>query len=116
MTPHQIDQHVGRVIRARRHLLGQTQGELASSCNLTFQQIQKYETGRNRVSASKLFQIATAQGVPVAHYFAGIEQAKNTIEAETEEVLQIARRVIAIPKAARAALVRVIDVMEQNNG
>ena len=72
-----VDLHVGRLIRHRRWLLGMTQKELADQVGVKFQQIQKYETGKNRVSSSKLWMIANIQRVPVAYYFEGLELSQN---------------------------------------
>lgn len=67
-----IDQHVGERIRQRRILLGYTQEQLAEALNISYQQVQKYETGANRVSAGRLFQISKHLDVSVAHFFDGI--------------------------------------------
>lgn len=64
-----IDVHVGSRIRLRRNLLGISQYALADTLGITFQQVQKYERGVNRVSASKLQPIAAAFGVPVSYFF-----------------------------------------------
>ena len=72
-TPDPVDVHVGRLIRARRRAIGISQHDLATALGLTFQQVQKYERGANRVSASKLFAIAQALGVPVGSFFADLE-------------------------------------------
>jgi len=74
-TPDPIDIHVGKLIRARRRAIGVSQHDLAPLIGVTFQQVQKYEIGSNRVSASKLFAIAQALGVPVATFFADLEEA-----------------------------------------
>ena len=66
-----IDIHVGLAIRARRAALGQTQSVLAAKLGRSYQQIQNYETGQNRVSAPLLYQLAEIQGVDVDFYFAG---------------------------------------------
>ena len=66
-----IDTHVGSAIRARRAALGETQSALAAKLGRSYQQIQSYETGQNRVSASLLYQLAEIQGVDVDFYFAG---------------------------------------------
>jgi transcriptional regulator with XRE-family HTH domain len=66
-----VDLHVGGRIRMRRKFLGLSQEQLAESIKLTFQQVQKYERGANRVSASKLFEIAKTLKVPVAYFFDG---------------------------------------------
>jgi transcriptional regulator with XRE-family HTH domain len=68
-----FDIEIGRRIRVQRTLHGATQTELAGAIGITFQQIQKYENGTNRVSAGKLFQIARFLGVPVAVFFDGLE-------------------------------------------
>jgi transcriptional regulator with XRE-family HTH domain len=66
-----IDQHVGRQIRHWRMLAGKSQAQLAERLGLTFQQIQKYENGANRISAGRLLQIADFFGVEVEDFFAG---------------------------------------------
>ena len=65
------DKHVGARVRTRRMILGMTQTELGDACELTFQQIQKYEKGTNRVGASRLQQISEILQVPVSFLFDG---------------------------------------------
>lgn len=67
-----VDLFVGKRLRQRRRLLGLTQQQLASEVNIRFQQIQKYESGANRISASRLWAIAKALDVPVAYFFDGL--------------------------------------------
>lgn len=67
--PNPIDIHVGSRIRLRRNMLGMSQERLGESLGITFQQIQKYEKGTNRVGASRLQAIASILGVPVAFFF-----------------------------------------------
>lgn len=67
--PNPTDIHVGSRIRLRRNMLGMSQEKLGESLGITFQQIQKYEKGTNRVGASRLQAIATILGVPVAFLF-----------------------------------------------
>ena len=71
--PHPVDRHVGLHIRMRRKALGVSQERLAESLGLTFQQVQKYERGANRVSASKLWEIARALKTNVAYFYDGLE-------------------------------------------
>ncbi len=71
-TPTFIDEHIGRRIQLRRNMLGLSQKDLASACGVTFQQIQKYETAGNRVSASRLFSIGLALDTPVSFFFMGL--------------------------------------------
>ncbi len=68
-NPNPIDVHVGHRVRMRRMLLGMSQEKLGERLGLTFQQIQKYEKGGNRISASRLYQIAQILGVPVQFFF-----------------------------------------------
>ncbi len=70
---HPVDVHVGNRVRHRRWLVGMTQQKLAEQVGIKFQQIQKYETGKNRISASRLWDIADALGVEVSFFFEGIE-------------------------------------------
>jgi len=72
----EVDTFVGRRIRARRIELGKTQAELADSVGVRFQQVQKYETGANRVSASRLWAIADILRVPVEYFFQEAEAAR----------------------------------------
>ncbi|WP_138512469.1 helix-turn-helix domain-containing protein [Maricaulis alexandrii] len=69
-----IDLHVGKRLRRRRRLLGLTQQQLAESVGIRFQQIQKYECGANRVSASRLFELAESLDVPVQYFYEGLSQ------------------------------------------
>ena len=70
---HPIDIHVGNKIRQQRTLLGFSQGRLGAAVGLTFQQVQKYERGSNRVGASRLYEISLILRVPVAFFFDGLE-------------------------------------------
>jgi transcriptional regulator with XRE-family HTH domain len=72
---HPVDVHVGTRIRQRRLLIGMTQQVLAARLGVTFQQVQKYEIGANRVSASRLWDIARLLDVPVGFFFEGIAPA-----------------------------------------
>jgi transcriptional regulator with XRE-family HTH domain len=68
-NPDPIDVHVGIRLRLRRNLLGLSQEKLSKVCGLTFQQIQKYERGTNRMGASRLYQLAKGMDVPVSYFF-----------------------------------------------
>ena len=68
-----IDHLVGQRIRLRRNMLGLTQEELADSLGISYQQVQKYETASNRVSAGRLFEIAAKLNTPVAYFYEGAE-------------------------------------------
>lgn len=68
-TPNPIDVHVGSRVRLRRTLLGFSQEKLGNAVGLTFQQIQKYERGANRIGASRLYQFSKVLDVPVAFFY-----------------------------------------------
>lgn len=70
-SPNPVDKHVGARVRMRRMMLNMSQQKLGDSLGLTFQQVQKYEKGTNRVSGSRLHQIAGVLRVPVAFFFEG---------------------------------------------
>jgi transcriptional regulator with XRE-family HTH domain len=67
--PNPVDVHVGSRVRLRRTLLGMTQGKLGDAVSLTFQQIQKYERGANRIGSSRLYQFSQILDVPVSFFF-----------------------------------------------
>ncbi|PWR20612.1 helix-turn-helix domain-containing protein [Zavarzinia compransoris] len=71
-----VDVHVGARVKLRRQLLGFSQTELGNALDLTFQQVQKYEKGTNRISASKLHKMAEVLDVPISFFFDGVEGAK----------------------------------------
>jgi transcriptional regulator with XRE-family HTH domain len=71
-SPNLVDVHVGSRIRMRRRVLGISQEKLAAALGLTFQQVQKYERGTNRVSASKLYETAKALSAPISYFFEGL--------------------------------------------
>jgi transcriptional regulator with XRE-family HTH domain len=84
----EIDEYVGKRLRRRRRLLGMTQQQLAESVGIRFQQIQKYECGANRVTASRLYELARALSVPVNYFFEGLERtepANDTLEAPAND-------------------------------
>jgi len=73
--PNAVDIHVGNRVRQRRTLMGLSQERLASALDLTFQQVQKYERGTNRIGAGRLYQLARALDVPVTYFFDEMEGA-----------------------------------------
>ncbi|MEO1734082.1 MAG: helix-turn-helix transcriptional regulator [Pseudomonadota bacterium] len=115
---HPVDVHVGKRVRHRRWLVGMTQQQLAERVGIKFQQIQKYETGANRVSASRLWDIADALQVPVSFFFEGIneeeagvspavEQPKAAVPADLmgdKEALDLIRSYYSIPENQRRRL------------
>lgn len=108
---HPVDVHVGKRIRQRRWLTGMTQQQLAEQVGIKFQQIQKYETGANRVSASRIWDIADALEVPVSFFFEGLETdaSGHTSKVPTDlmgdkEALDLVRSYYSIPENQRRRL------------
>lgn len=84
-VPNPIDVHVGARIRMRRLLLGMNQETLANALGLTFQQVQKYEGGANRVSASRLSAMAEILGVPISYFFGDLQQEDADLSPEDKQ-------------------------------
>ena len=76
-APNPVDKYVGSRVRMRRIMLGMSQEKLGEALGLTFQQVQKYEKGVNRVGAARLQQIATALDVPVTFFYDGDGKARE---------------------------------------
>jgi transcriptional regulator with XRE-family HTH domain len=121
---HHVDVHVGKRVRHRRWLVGMTQQQLAERVGIKFQQIQKYETGANRISASRLWDIAEALNVPVSFFFEGLqtediaEVDEGAIMAKVpadlmgdKEALDLVRSYYAIPENQRRRLFELARVL-----
>lgn len=83
---HYIDVHVGARMRQRRTLLGMSQTSLGQAVGLTFQQVQKYERGSNRMGSSRLYEFGKALGVPVSYFFDGMPS--NVVSAHARNGLR----------------------------
>ena len=112
---HPVDVHVGKRIRHRRWMVGMTQQQLGEIVGIKFQQIQKYETGMNRVSASRLWDIAAALEVSISFFFEGLDEDQVSLEEIIEpqqkgdlladkEALELVRSYYAIPEQQRRRL------------
>lgn len=122
---HPVDVHVGKRVRHRRWMVGMTQQQLAEKVGIKFQQIQKYETGMNRVSASRLWDISEALGVPVAFFFDGVDvSATDDLPAAVneagsvpadiladKEALELVRSYYSIPENQRRRLFELARVL-----
>ena len=115
---HPVDVHVGKRIRHRRWMIGMTQQQLAERVGIKFQQIQKYETGMNRVSASRLWDISETLGVPVSFFFEGLDDSATSEEAAAQqdllaekETLELVRSYYAIPETQRRRLFELARVL-----
>ena len=83
--PHPVDIYVGKRLRLRRKTLGLSQADLGKQVGITFQQIQKYERGTNRMGASRLWEFAQALQVPVDYFFDGYKKDEGNAECATLE-------------------------------
>jgi transcriptional regulator with XRE-family HTH domain len=116
---HPVDVHVGKRIRHRRWMVGMTQQQLAERVGIKFQQIQKYETGMNRVSASRLWDISETLSVPVSFFFEGLEggadkPAESSMPSDIladKEALELVRSYYAIPENQRRRLFELARVL-----
>jgi transcriptional regulator with XRE-family HTH domain len=116
-----VDTLVGARIRILRQRRKMSQTELGKTLGVTFQQVQKYENGRNRVSASKLHQVATALGVSISEIFDGASATGNTLKATKSvafdaQALRIAEAFVKIPdKELRVSLVDLVEGMARKS-
>ena len=119
---HPVDEHVGKRIRHRRWMVGMTQQQLADRVGIKFQQIQKYETGMNRVSASRLWDIAEALPVPVSFFFEGLDEDGGVLQdgvlqgdiLSDKEALELVRSYYAIPENQRRRLFDLARVLSDD--
>ena len=115
-TRHPIDVEVGKRIRLRRLLLGFSQAALGNRLGVTFQQIQKYEAGANRVSASRLAELAAILAVPVTYFFdlpstageAASIEAEFLYSPETRDLIQL---YYGLPPSARRAVINLLRAL-----
>lgn len=131
-SPNPIDIHVGSRVRMRRNLVGYSQEKLGELLGLTFQQVQKYEKGTNRVSASRLYQIGKILSVPVQFFYDDLPEeiensqygfAESTTEApvmdflSSSEGLQLNKAFASIEEpAVRRKVVELVKAIAGNPG
>ena len=118
---HPIDVYVGKRVRFKRKVVGYTQSDLGERVGLTFQQIQKYEKGENRISASKLFQIAQTLRTCVSFFFEGYEQVKesaanNEVLVDDKQSINLVQSFKAIknPKLKKRIMLLIDSVSEED--
>ena len=121
----QIDAHVGRQIRLQRLLVGMTQDRLAELLGLTFQQVQKYEKGINRIGAGRLFELSEILGVPVGFFYEGIgTQPSDSAEHDagiaefllTEEGIRLNQAFMRIrPPAVKRRIIELIGLLAEGS-
>lgn len=101
---HPTDVHIGRRLREKRVALGMSQSALADKLGITFQQVQKYESGANRMGGSRLWDVANVLGVAVGYFFEGLSSSGGKSMAQSDDLplsrqtLELARAINAIPE------------------
>jgi transcriptional regulator with XRE-family HTH domain len=114
---HPVDVHVGKRVRHSRWMVGMTQQQLADKVGIKFQQIQKYETGMNRISASRLWDISDALGVAINYFFEGLDASSQVVDEQhadimaDKEAMMLVRSYYAIPEAQRRRLFDLAKVL-----
>ncbi len=98
-----VDEHVGERIRVHRTLLGMSQEKLGEVLGLSFQQVQKYEKGANRVSASRLVQFSKILNVPVSYFFDNLPADPNSV---ADVLVNVRVRVLLVPFTGHLAILR----------
>lgn len=123
----ETDLHVGKRLRRRRRLLGMTQQELAGQVGVRFQQIQKYECGANRITASRLFDLSRAMNVTVQYFFDGMATANPAPNAANDaeqmegdilsqkETLELVRAYYRLGERPRKRLLELAKALEGDN-
>ena len=118
---HPVDVHVGHRIRQRRWMVGMTQHQLGDAVGIKFQQIQKYETGVNRISASRMWDLAAAMEVSVSYFFEGLDDPQPAKGNELREPVSdehASRALMAIGsvpgEGVREALVTLLVAVAKN--
>jgi transcriptional regulator with XRE-family HTH domain len=125
--PHPIDVYVGSRIRVRRVLRGLTQSELAKLVGISFQSVQKYERGENRVSASRLHEFAEALGVPEQYFFDGLvsggtseDELVPELAMSASEGKELHRQLAAVmsieDKRLRGLIIQLLKVLSELKG
>lgn len=111
---HPVDVIVGNNIRRRRWLMGMSMHQLADGVGIKFQQIQKYEAGKNRVSASRLWEIAAVQMVPIEYYFEHNPSGSDEIEDRfiERDAVKFVRLLSSLPEAKRDRLIELMKSLE----
>ena len=124
--PHPVDRHVGRRVCEKRIGLGYNQSDLGRALGLTFQQIQKYEKGANRISASKLWDIARFFKVDIGYFFEGLAVQPGVAEGgasafahdfpATRYTIEIARLAPALPTRKQKLVLEMVREMARVPG
>ena len=111
---------IGARMRTRRRQLGLSQSDLADKLGVSFQQVQKYERGANRVSASMLESVATALGAPISYFFGKEEQEPLAVPFDdplsSRETFEVVRAYYALPLALREKVLELLRALQREGG
>ena len=91
VTPHPVDVYVGSRLKERRQQIGISLNDLAPTVGRTYQQLQKYEKGTNRISASRLYELSRKLDVPISYFFEELEAGRGEDISTKHETLKLAR-------------------------
>lgn len=107
-----IDRHVGERIKIRRRMMGVTQQDLADACMITFQQVQKYEHGDNRIASPRLVQISRVLKTTPGFFFEGLEFPETDAAADpmtSNTAMELVRRFNKVDEVAQDLVMRILD-------
>ena len=123
--PHPVDRHVGRRVQEKRIGLGYNQSDLGRALGLTFQQIQKYEKGTNRISASQLWDMARFLQVDIGYFYAGLPTGQTGVAedkavfdhgpAATRQSLEIGRLAPQLPVRRQKLVLELVTTLAALN-
>jgi transcriptional regulator with XRE-family HTH domain len=119
--PNPVDIEVGRRIRMRRLLTGLSQSDVARALGISFQQVQKYERGINRISASRLARLAAALEVPVSYFFTPTAEVDTQADLglrallDRPETLNLVKLYYQVPRPARRQLLGIMRALTRQN-
>lgn len=108
--PDSVDIHVGDQLRARRTLIGLSQEKLAVAVGLTFQQVQKYERGKNRISAGRLYQFSHILEVSIDYFYEGLATGEAALQLSSYQIKAV-QLLAAKSEAQQKAFVKLLEVV-----
>jgi transcriptional regulator with XRE-family HTH domain len=114
-SPNPIDKHVGARVRMRRLMLDKTQVDLADALRLSFQQVQKYEKGTNRISSSRMMEMANFLSVEPAFFYEGAQRMPTNTHADTAANVEFAEIQQLLATSDGIALMKAFPAIKNNN-
>lgn len=113
--PDPIDYHVGQQLKSRRKAIRMSQTKVGESIGTTFQQVQKYENGKNRIGASNLYKLAHALDVPVSYFFEGLQDGTtdSAVPQRSQGDLELARASYGLSEDNKRTLAKIATVLRE---